>query len=147
MNPHSEFKNPSPEEIAERLKTAQTIAVVGLSPKTHRDSFRIAQFLQNQGYQVIPVNPRYSEVLGERCYPNLEAIDRPLDLVNVFRRLEKIPQIIEEAITIQAPWVWTQFGLWHPESALKAEKAGVRVVMDRCIKVDYLQLGVVREHP
>jgi len=127
--------------IAEILKTARTIAVVGLSPKRYRPSYGVAEYLQKAGYRIIPVNPCESELLGERCYPDLEAIPEAVDIVDIFRRSEFVPEIVEAAIRKGAKVVWMQEGVVHEDAARRAEAAGLDVVMDRCILKDHRRLA------
>ena len=122
------------------LRSARTIAVVGASPKPGRDSGMIASFLAAKGYTVIPVNPVYQEVLGMKCYPDLTSIGSPVDIVDVFRNPDEVLPIIDEAIAIGAKTVWMQLGVINAEAAKKAEEAGIQVIMDRCIAVDYRRL-------
>jgi len=134
-------KNASTEEIRRLLSEAKTIAVVGLSDDPARDSHRIAAYLQDRGYRVIPVNPRVGEVLGEKAYPDLASVPVPIDIVDVFRRVEAIPAIVDEAIAAGAKTVWMQLGLAHNASAEKARAAGLDVVMNKCIMVEHRRLG------
>lgn len=127
-------------KIRALLETARTIAVVGASNKPWRDSNTIASFLIEQGYAVFPVNPNYQEILGLPCYPDLAAIPDPVDIVDVFRTPEAVPQIVEEAISIKAKALWLQLGVIHEDAARKAEEHGLQVVMDHCILVDYRRL-------
>jgi predicted CoA-binding protein len=128
-------------EIAAIIRQYRTIAVVGLSPEPSRPSYQVAQYLQDQGYRIIPVNPKCQEILGQRCYPNLRAIPEPVDLVDIFRQVEAIPGIVDEAIAIAAKVVWMQLGLEHPEAAARARQAGLQVVMNRCLKVEHARLA------
>jgi predicted CoA-binding protein len=128
--------------ISEILRTCRTIAVVGLSGKRFRPSYGVAEYMQRAGYRIIPVNPQEAEVLGEKCYPTLEAIPEPVDLVDIFRRSEFVPEIVESAIRIGAKAVWMQEGVQHAEAAARAEAAGLAVVMDRCILKDHRHLLV-----
>lgn len=128
-------------EIAAIIKQYRTIAVVGLSPEPSRPSYQVAQYLQDQGYRIIPVNPKCQEILGQRCYPNLRAIPEPVDIVDIFRQVEAIPGIVDEAIAIGAKVVWMQLGLEHPEAAARARQAGLQVVMNRCLKVEHARLS------
>jgi uncharacterized protein len=123
--------------IPELLKTSRTIAVVGLSNKRFRPSFGVAQYMQRNGYRIIPVNPFEQEVLGEKCYPDLDSIAGRVDIVDIFRRAEFVPEIVDAAIRIGARAVWMQEGIEHPEAAQKAAAAGLMVVMDRCILKDH----------
>jgi predicted CoA-binding protein len=124
-------------DIAEILRSARTIAVVGLSAKRHRASYGVAEYLQRAGYRVIPVNPRETEVLGERVYPDLDSIPEPVDIVDIFRRAELVPEIVEAAIRIGAKVVWMQDGITHEAAARRAQEAGLTVIMDRCILRDH----------
>ena len=128
------------KQIAEILKTARTIAVVGLSPKRYRPSYGVAEYMQKAGYRIIPVNPRESQLLGERCYPDLESIPEPVDIVDIFRRSEFVPEIVEAAIRKGAKVIWMQEGVVHEDAARRAEAAGLQVVMDRCILKDHRRL-------
>jgi predicted CoA-binding protein len=118
---------------AELLRTAKTIAVVGLSNKRMRPSYGVSEYLQRSGYRVIPVNPTETEVLGEKSYATLDDIPEPVDIVNVFRRSEYVPDIVDAAIRIEAKAVWMQEGVVHAAAADKARAAGLEVVEDRCI--------------
>ena len=133
-------KNASGEEIRRLLADAGTIAVVGLSENPARDSHRIAAYLQEHGYRVIPVNPAVREVLGEKAYPDLASVPVPIDIVDVFRRVDAIPAIVDDAIAAGAKAVWMQLGLAHNESAEKARRAGLAVVMNKCIMVEHRHL-------
>jgi predicted CoA-binding protein len=126
-----------PQVIAEILKNYRVVAVVGLSDKPERPSYRVAQYLQQHGYRIIPVNPGRREILGEKCYPSLRDIPFPVEVVDIFRNVEAIPPIVEEAIQVGAKAVWMQLDLVEPESAQKAKDAGLQVVMDRCLKVEH----------
>ncbi|MUG89153.1 CoA-binding protein [Paenibacillus timonensis] len=131
------FENPSREEIKEILLSAGNIAVVGLSDKTDRTSYMVAQALQNNGYRIIPVNPTVSgEILGEKVYPSLSDIPEPVDIVNVFRRSEQTPPVAKEAVKIGARVLWLQLGIVSEEAYEIASKGGLTVIMDRCIKVE-----------
>lgn len=138
-------------EIAQLLRAAKTIAIVGLSPKPHRESYGVAQYLQAAGYRIIPVNPvvaasSNAQILGERCYASLaEANDaleagQRIDIVNIFRNSVDVPPVVDEAIAIHAFAVWMQLGIAHEGAATKAQTAGLQVVQDRCIKIDHRQL-------
>lgn len=131
----------SESEIRMIFQQARTIAVVGLSDSSHRDSHSVARFMQRQGYRIIPVNPLLrGEVLGETSYAGLRDIPVPVDIVQVFRRSEYLPAIVEDAIAIAAPVLWTQLGVVHEEAAQRAQAAGLTVVMNRCMAVDYRRL-------
>lgn len=130
---------PSPEEIKAILRNYRVVAVVGLSPKPDRPSFRVAQYLKENGYRIVPVNPGQKEILGEKCYPHLQDIPFPIEVVDIFRNVEAIPAIVDEAIAVGAKVVWMQQGLVEPVSARKAREAGLQVVMDRCMKIEHAQ--------
>jgi predicted CoA-binding protein len=123
------------------LHSARTIAVVGLSGKRFRPSYGVAEYLQRAGYRIIPVNPHETVVLGEKCYPDLDAVPEPIDIVDVFRRSEFVPEIVEAAIRKGATAVWMQEGVIHEQAARRAEAAGLTVIMDRCILKDHRRLG------
>jgi len=127
----------SPEEIKAILRNYKVVAVVGLSPKPERPSFKVAQYLKEHGYRIVPVNPGQKEILGEKCYPRLSDIPFPVEVVDIFRNVEAIPAIVDEAIAKGARVVWMQEGLAEPASAQKAREAGLRVVMDSCMKKDH----------
>ncbi len=131
---------PSDNEIIEILRPPKTIAVVGISDKSDRDSFQVARYLIDQGYRVIPVNPMLETGLGLCCYPALSQVPEPIDIVDIFRRSEAVPEIVDEAIAVGAKSVWMQLGVVHEEAARKAEQAGLKVVMYRCIKRDHSRL-------
>ena len=123
----------SDDPIETLLKNTRTIAVVGLSSKHNRASYGVAQYLQSAGYRIIPVNPNEQEVLGEKAVARLEDIREPVDLVDVFRRTEHLPGIVEAAIRIGAKAVWMQEGVVHQAAAERARKAGLFVAMDSCL--------------
>jgi uncharacterized protein len=136
----------SDAEITSLLERAQTIAVVGLSDRPDRPSHSIARFLQQQGYRVLPVNPHLrGPVLGEQPYASLRDIAEHVDIVDVFRRSEFVAGVVEDAIAIGAGAVWMQLGVVDAAAAHRAEDAGLGVVMDRCIAVEYRRQGVRRE--
>lgn len=126
--------------IAELLASSKTIAVVGLSSKPHRPSFGVSQYLQSSGYRIIPVNPNESEVLGEKSYPRLEDIPEKVDIVDIFRRSDVVSEVVDAAIRIGARAVWMQMGVEDEASAERARRAGLLVVMDRCIAMTLHQL-------
>ncbi len=128
-------------EISLLLKKYRNIAIVGLSPKKNRPSNQVAVYLMEAGYNIIPVNPGQQEILGKKCYPDLESIPEPIDIVDIFRRSEDLPPIVESAIKIGAKVVWMQQGIINEDAAASAKKAGLTVVMDRCLKVDHLNLA------
>jgi len=122
------------------LNSSRTIAIVGLSSKPDQPSYRVASYLKEQGYKMIPVNPAEQEILGERCYPDLASIPESIDVVDIFRRSEKVPPIVEEAIRIGANAVWMQEGVINEEAAARARKAGLMVVMDKCMRKEHQRL-------
>jgi hypothetical protein len=126
-----------PQEIAAILKNYRVVAGVGLSPDPARPSFQVAQYLQEHGYRIVPVNPTCTEVLGEKCYARLQDIPYPVEIVDIFRKVEAIPEIVAEAIQVGAKVIWMQLGLVEPTSARQAREAGLKVVMDRCLKVEH----------
>ena len=128
------------EEIEGILKEGRTVAVVGLSPKPDRPSYVVARYLQAQGYRIIPVNPNAQEILGEKAYPTVLSIPEKVDIVDIFRRPEEVPPIVEEAIKIGARVVWMQEGIAHEGAAQRAREAGLKVVMDRCMKKEHQRL-------
>ncbi len=130
-------ENPDEDRIRALLLSARRIAVVGLSPKPHRDSNRIARYLLDRGYTVIPVYPRESIILGQLVCRRLQDIPGGVDLVDVFRRSEALPDVVEDAIAVKAPAIWFQLDCVHEDAAARAAAAGLTVVMDRCIMVDH----------
>jgi predicted CoA-binding protein len=123
--------------IREILHTARRVAIVGLSADPLRPSNFVGYYLQRHGYQIVPVNPKEAEILGEKSYPSLAAIPFPVDVVDVFRRPDAVPGIAREAVQIGAKALWLQFGVISPEGARIAEQGGLKVVMDRCMKVEH----------
>ena len=122
------------------LQRCRTIAVVGLSADWNRPSYFAAKYMQEHGYRIIPVNPRYPEILGEKCYARLEDIPEPVDMVDVFRRSEDVGPIAESAIAIGAKCLWQQLGVLNREAEAKARAAGLETVMDRCVKIEHARL-------
>jgi len=122
------------------LQTCKTVAVVGLSDEWHRPSNFVAKYLQSHGYRVIPVNPRYQSVLGERCYARLEDIPEPVDMVDVFRKPADVPPIAASAVAIGAKCLWQQLGVANREADAIARAAGLDSVMDRCVKIEHARL-------
>lgn len=122
------------------LRNARTIAVVGLSSRRSRPSYGVSEYMQSQGYRIIPVNPNETEVLGEKSWASLEEIPEPVDIVNIFRRPECVPEIVDSAIRIGAKGIWMQEGVVHDEAAGKARAAGLDVVMDRCILKEHRKM-------
>jgi hypothetical protein len=120
-------------EIEKLLRTARTIAVVGLSDSPWRPSFGVTQYMQSQGYRIIPVNPRVSESLGEPAYECLEDVPGKIDVVNIFRRSEFVGEVVDSAIKLGVRWIWMQEGVVNSGAAARAEAAGIGVIMNRCI--------------
>ncbi len=127
------------DQIRELLKTTRTIGVIGISDKSWRPSHDVASYMQSVGYTIVPINPTIKTVLGVTAYPDLITAARahPIEIVDIFRRSEFVPELVEQAIAIQAKAVWMQLGIIHREAARRAHDAGLIVVMDRCIKVEY----------
>ncbi len=126
------------------LKNTETIAIVGLSPKEARPSNMVARYLIEAGYRILPVNPGHTRLLGLHCYPRLTEIPEKVDMVNIFRRSEEVYPIAEDSVRIGAKFVWMQQGIIHREAAVFAEKHGLEVIMDRCIKVEHMRVvGVI----
>jgi predicted CoA-binding protein len=128
------------QTIRRILKEYRTVAIVGLSANWYRPSFFAAKYLQDHGFRVIPVTPTYQEILGEQCYARLEDIPEPVDVVDLFQRSEDVPPHVDAAIKIGAKVVWMQLGIVNEEAARKARDAGLEVVMDRCMKIEYARL-------
>ena len=127
-------------ELRRILKTNHTIAVIGLSADWYRPSYFAAKYMQEHGFRIIPVNPKYDEILGEKCYPNLKAIPEPVDIVDVFRKPDDCVPIAQDAVAIGAKVLWLQLGVVNEEAARVAESGGLEVVMDRCVKIEYARL-------
>lgn len=121
------------DSITEILKSSKTVAVVGLSNRKFRPSYGVAEYLKSAGYRIVPVNPQETEILGEKCYPRLEDIPERIDIVDIFRRSEFVPEIIDAAIAVGARAVWMQEGVIHADAAEKARQAGLVVAMNLCI--------------
>ena len=126
------FKNDA-AGITDLLNKAKTIAVVGLTDSAMRPSFGVSQYMRANGYRIIPVNPNITEWLGEKAYPSLSEVPEKIDIVDIFRRSDAVPEVVEQAIKIKAPAIWLQEGVIHEEAAERARKAGIFVVMDLCI--------------
>ena len=134
------FQNPDDEAIRRLLEKVRRIAVVGLSPKPHRDSHRVARYLLERGYEVIPVYPREEEILGQKVHRRVQDVAGAVDLVDVFRRSEDLPEVIDDAITARAGALWLQLGCIDEDGARRARDAGLTVVMDRCLMVEHARL-------
>jgi predicted CoA-binding protein len=133
MEPSQKYQNPSDDKIREILQEYKKVAVVGLSSDQTRPSHAVAKYLQGKGFKIIPVNPNEIEILGEKAYPNLSSIPGKVEIVDIFRRPEHVPDIVDEAIKIKALAVWMQEGVINHPAALKASQSGIEVVMDRCM--------------
>ena len=140
MSSDPRFLNPDDEAIRRLLESVRRIGVVGLSPKPHRDSNRVARYLQERGYEVVPVYPRDESILGRRVYRRVQDIPGGVDLVDVFRRSEHLPAVFDDALAAQAPAIWLQLDCIDQDGARRAQAAGVTVVMDRCLMVDHARL-------
>lgn len=130
---------PAGDAVTEILKSSKTIAVVGLSSRRFRPSYGVAEYMQSAGYRIIPVNPNVKEVLGEKSYARLEEVPVRVDIVDIFRRSEFVPEIVESAIRIGAKGVWMQEGVIHPEAAERARSAGLFVIQDSCILKEHVK--------
>jgi predicted CoA-binding protein len=140
FEPFSDFENPGDEEVRRLLEQARRIAVVGLSPKPHRDSNRVGRYLLEHGYTVIPVYPREALILEQPVYRRIVDIPGGVDLVDVFRRSSEIPGVIDDALRARAPAIWLQLDCIDDAGARRAKEAGVTMVMDRCLMVDHARL-------
>ncbi|MBI2687115.1 MAG: CoA-binding protein [Acidobacteria bacterium] len=127
-------------DIVEMLRAAKTVAVVGLSGKRLRPSYGVAGYLQQHGYRIIPVNPAETEVLGEKAYPSLAEVPAKIDIVDVFRRPDAVPEVVDQAVALGVKYLWLQEDVIHEEAADRARKAGIKVVMDRCILKEHRRL-------
>ena len=126
--------------IKDLLRNSTTIAVVGVSANSSRISYIVARYLQEHGYKIIPVNPNITAVLGEKAYPGLRQVPVKVDIVNVFRSSADVPPVADDAIAVQAEAIWMQEGIVNHSAAARAESAGLKVVMDRCIMVEHARL-------
>jgi uncharacterized protein len=137
-----------PETIRTILENSRTIAVIGLSDNADRPAFRVSKYMLREGYRIIPVHPGAKEVLGQKAYPTLEAAcaaEGRIDLVNVFRASEFVPEIVKDVMRLKIPYLWLQEGICHPEAVKWAEDDGIRVVEDRCIYREHASLDPVRK--
>ena len=132
---------PQSDPIGELLNRSKTIAVVGLSSSPLRPSYGVSAYMQSQGYRIIPVNPEIEFCLGERAYASLIDVPEKIDIVNIFRRPEYVPEVVDQAIQLKVPAVWMQEEIIHEKAAEKARQAGIFVVMDRCILKDHRRLA------
>lgn len=132
--------NPGDDDMRMLLQNVKTIAIVGLSDKPHRDSYQVAAYLKQNGYRIIPVNPRAKTVLGEVAYESLQLIPEKVDLVNIFRKSEHVPPVVQEALQLKPRAIWLQLGIAHEKAAQLGEAAGITVIMDKCIKIEHRRL-------
>jgi predicted CoA-binding protein len=141
MNPANDMTQQ--QAMATILDHMRTVAVVGLSPKAHRDSHEVSRYMQSKGWHIIPINPNAAEILGEKCYPTLAdaARDHTIELVNVFRNSEDVPPVVADAIAIGAKAIWLQMGIAHEAAAAQARAAGLLVVQDKCLMVEHARHG------
>jgi uncharacterized protein len=135
------LNNASPEAMRRILDSARTVAVIGLSDKPDRDSHHVAAYLQAHGYRIIPVNPNVPAVLGEKAYPSLREVPEPVDIVDIFRKPDAVPEIVDEAIAQHAQVIWMQEGIAHNAAADKARAAGLQVVMNKCMLKEHRNLN------
>ncbi len=132
--------NSTDQDILDTLRGVETIAVVGLSPDPFRPSYGVAGYLQRAGYRIVPVNPNYPEVLGEKSYPSLSAVPFPIDIADIFRRPDALPEVVEDAIRADISRLWFQIGVVNDSAIQRALDAGIQVVVDRCLKVEHARL-------
>lgn len=138
--PTTPVPNSTTEQLRDLLRRAKRIAVVGLSDKPERDSNEVARYLVEHGYEVIPVNPSIQEALGRKAYRSLDEVPGHVDIVDIFRKSEAVPPVVDDAIRLRATAVWMQLGVAHDEAARRAQAAGLVVVQSRCIKVEHARL-------
>ncbi|MEJ2543177.1 MAG: CoA-binding protein [Calditrichaceae bacterium] len=136
----NEIKNSINKDIPDILKNYKNIAIVGLSDKPDRTSYRVGAYIKKAGYHIIPVNPNYESVMDLKCYNTLEEIPEPVDIVNIFRKSEDVLPVVQDAIKINAKVVWMQLGIVNEEAAKLALDAGLQVIMNRCIKIEHSML-------
>jgi len=136
----SHFQNPDDDEVRRLLERVRRIAVVGLSPKPHRDSHRVARYLLDRGYEIVPVYPREEGILGQKVFRRVQDVPGTVDLVDVFRRREELPETIDDALASGAGGLWLQLDCIDEEGARRAHEAGLSVVMDRCLMVEHARL-------
>ena len=127
------------DRITKLLESAKTIAVVGLTDTPMRPSYGVSHYMLSQGYRIIPVNPNITAWMGEKAYPSLVDVPEKIDIVDVFRRPDAVPEVVEHAIQVKAPVIWMQEGVVHQEAAEKARQAGIFVVMDKCILKEHIK--------
>ncbi len=132
-------------ELGEILEMSNTVAVVGLSPNPDRESFGVASYLQQQGFRIIPVNPKAEQILGEKAYPDLLKVPETVDVVQIFRQPDAVPAIVEQAIAIGAKVLWMQVGIIHEAAAERARAAGLEVVMNTCMRATHKRLQALAQ--
>ncbi|BCJ85778.1 CoA-binding protein [Effusibacillus dendaii] len=136
------YQNPDDRVMRDLLREAKTIAVFGISDNPSRPSYEVAEYIQSQGYEVVPINPRLDSVLGRKAYPNLLELEGPVDIVDVFRRSEEIPQVVDQVLQMkQKPKaVWIQLGIVNDEQCERLQQAGITAIQDACLKVEHFRL-------
>ncbi|EPZ41639.1 MULTISPECIES: CoA-binding protein [Alicyclobacillus] len=134
------FQNPDDNTLARILKSAKTIAIVGLSDRSNRPSYQVAHYLKQQGYNIIPVNPNATEVLGVPAVASLSNLPQPVDIIDVFRNSDALPDVVEESLTVSAPVIWAQLGVYNEAAAELAQKHNKTLIMDLCIKIEHARL-------
>ncbi|MDI6767334.1 MAG: CoA-binding protein [Bacteroidota bacterium] len=134
------MSQPTDSEIKKILQEAKTIAIAGASDKPDRDSYLVMRYLLDRGYNVIPVNPAYQQILGKKCYPNIRQIKEPVHIVDIFRKSDEVMTIVEDAVAIGAKTVWMQLGIINDEAADLAHDSSLNVIMNRCVKIEYNRL-------
>lgn len=134
------FQNPSDQQLIDLLRNARTIAVVGLSEDVNKPSYVVSQYIQSQGYEVVPINPHADMVMGRKAQKTLLDAEGPIDIVNVFRRSQHVAEIVDHAIQIKAKAVWTQLEIVDEAAARRAQEAGLMVIMDKCLKIEHFRL-------
>ena len=132
--------NPPSDEIIDILQKCRKIAIVGISPKKARDSNKVARYLMEKGYEIVPINPGQTEILGNPCFKTLKDIPFPIDMADLFINPTRVPDVVEQVIQIGAPTIWMQEGVVHNDSASKARKAGIQVVMNMCIMKEHIKM-------
>lgn len=142
MNLSDQYQNPSDDQIKELLIKYKTVAVIGLSSDEGRPSYGVSRYMQRCGYKIIPVNPKEKEILGEKVYPSLSAIPEKVDIVDIFRRSEFVPPVVEEAVKIGAKVIWMQEGVVNQAAAQFAAQQGIVVVMDKCIFKEHRKCAI-----
>ena len=135
------FDNPDAQEIKEILSAYRSVAVVGLSHDEKKSSYQVAKYLKEHGFEIYPINPKYENILGKKCYPSLLAVPARIEIVDIFRRPSAVPEIVEEAVRCGAKVIWMQLGIVNNEAARRAREAGLKVVMGQCIMAEYKKMA------